>query len=206
MFDRIASHTFVFPILLLLSVAVSGCTRFDGSGRSANQSLSTTHSWAADLDIDALEREIHRRANHERERRRLPATSWQPQLRDIAYGHSRNMARRDTFAHEVGGQDFEDRYQLAGFSCRVPAGRQRFLSGGENLFRVHRVAQWVVYSDGRQEPQTVRTLAQLAEAAVQGWMDSPPHRQNLLNPSWRTAAIGVYVDADGWMWVTQNFC
>jgi hypothetical protein len=36
------------------------------------------------------------------------------------------------------------------------------------------------------------------------WMNSPGHRANILNPSFRYAAIGTYVDNSGW-WATQLF-
>jgi len=36
------------------------------------------------------------------------------------------------------------------------------------------------------------------------WMDSPPHRANILNAKVRFVAIGTYVDSSGW-WATQLF-
>jgi uncharacterized protein YkwD len=36
------------------------------------------------------------------------------------------------------------------------------------------------------------------------WMNSPGHRNNILNPSFRFAAMGTYVDGSGW-WATQLF-
>jgi uncharacterized protein YkwD len=41
---------------------------------------------------------------------------------------------------------------------------------------------------------TLRRVEQL-------WMQSPEHRNNLLNPAFRWAAIGV-IKARGWLWVT----
>ena len=38
----------------------------------------------------------------------------------------------------------------------------------------------------------------------QMWMNSPGHRANILNPAFRFAAMGTYVDGTGW-WATQLF-
>jgi uncharacterized protein YkwD len=37
------------------------------------------------------------------------------------------------------------------------------------------------------------------------WMNSPGHRQNLLQQGYDTVGIAVFCDADGRMWATQNF-
>ena len=36
-------------------------------------------------------------------------------------------------------------------------------------------------------------------------LNSPSHRANLLNPEFDVAGIGVFVDADGWVWTTHVF-
>ena len=50
------------------------------------------------------------------------------------------------------------------------------------------------------------TPNELAESAVQGWMNSPGHRQNILTPHWRSEGIGVAVSNDGKVLATQDFC
>jgi uncharacterized protein YkwD len=125
----------------------------------------------------------------------------------IDRGHSNHMGRRNYFSHNApGGADFNDRYRRAGFSCQVPAGRNRILLGGENLFMGHVVRTWTVYSDGRREVASRHTFDSLAEAAVRGWLNSRSHRENMLTPQWRTEAIGVEITSDGRVYATQNFC
>jgi uncharacterized protein YkwD len=41
--------------------------------------------------------------------------------------------------------------------------------------------------------------------AHRGWMRSTGHRNNLVNPGYDTAGIGVHCAPDGRMWATQNF-
>lgn len=45
---------------------------------------------------------------------------------------------------------------------------------------------------------------QTAEGAHQGFMHSPPHRANILNPDYNTVGIGV-VERGGTIWVTEDF-
>ncbi len=159
------------------------------------------------IERQVLERRVHELVNEERRARGLSALEWNDAIRPAARGHSAHMARRNYFSHYApNGDDFSDRYRRAGFSCRVPAGRRRVLTGGENLFLGHVVQQWTVYSDGRREVARRNDLESLARATVDGWLGSRPHRRNMLNAHWRTQAIGARITDDGQVYVTQNFC
>jgi uncharacterized protein YkwD len=41
------------------------------------------------------------------------------------------------------------------------------------------------------------------EAVTAGWMASPPHQENLLNPDHRLIGVGAYQDSHGWWYVSQ---
>ena len=43
------------------------------------------------------------------------------------------------------------------------------------------------------------------ESAVEKWMQSTSHRQNLLNAQWSDSAVGVAITADGRYYFTQVF-
>ena len=47
--------------------------------------------------------------------------------------------------------------------------------------------------------------AQSPASMVAGFMGSPPHRANILNPAYTGIGIGAYRDARGVWWVTQDF-
>ena len=186
-------------LLLLFSSACSGPMLRDGPEVVASNGVV--------IDRGELEARIHALINRERARRNLSSLAWNEAIRPIARGHSNHMGRRNYFSHNApGGADFNDRYRRAGFSCQVPAGRNRILLGGENLFMGHVVRTWTVYSDGRREVASRHTLDSLAEAAVRGWLNSRSHRENMLTPQWRTEAIGVEITSDGRVYATQNFC
>lgn len=159
------------------------------------------------IDAAALAQRIHDRVNGVRVKNGLKPLAWNDRLVAVAELHSRDMQARKYFAHvSPAGEDFSRRYRRGGFSCRVPAGPQRFLTGGENLALVHQVDEWRVWDDGRREPARVNSLDEIAEQTVTGWWNSAPHRENLLRPEWASEAIGLAVAADGTVWVTQNFC
>ena len=50
------------------------------------------------------------------------------------------------------------------------------------------------------------TLEGLAQKAVNGWMNSKGHRENILKASYDRTGIGVAVAEDGKVYFTQNFC
>ncbi len=191
--------------LALLAVATLMLAACGGAPRGPLPDASTVSALPA-LDIAALERAIHVRVNRTRQQHGLSQLAWNDDLHPIARGHSADMADRNRFAHVLGGRDVTERYVDARYTCRVPAGSNRFLTGGENLYLGNRVARWQTGSDGTQRAVDVPTIEQLAFTVVDGWMHSPGHRANLLTPHWRTEAIAVVTDRNGRLWVTQNFC
>lgn len=201
--------------LALIALALVGC----GTAQGRETPLTQAHDQAVQtpgqgakprigaIDPAVLAQLIHQKVNAVRRANGLAPLGWNGALVAIATGHSRDMQQRGYFAHvSPSGEDFASRFRRGGYECRVPAGPGRFLLGGENLAQVQQVAQWLVWEDGRKEPDQIRSAEELAEVTVTGWWNSPPHKQNLLRPEWLSQAIGVVVTADGGVWVTQNFC
>lgn len=83
-------------------------------------------------------------------------------LQEAAQGHSQNMANQDFFSHT----------DLAGNSSQDRARSAGYESGtiGENI------------AVGYRTPQSV----------VNGWIDSPSHRENLLNANYNEIGVGYY--------------
>jgi uncharacterized protein YkwD len=84
-----------------------------------------------------------------------------------ALGHSQSMARHGFFSH--------DGYNGSPFWTRIKP-RYRPLPG--NTWGVGENMVWS--SPGLS-----------ADDAIQMWMNSPPHRKNLLTPSWREIGLGA---------------
>jgi uncharacterized protein YkwD len=98
----------------------------------------------------------------------LPPLREDGDLRQAAAGHSNDMVDRRYFEHTTpGGRTMVDRIVSAGF-VRANAGWML----GENL-------EW-----GTGSLATPR-------GAVKAWLDSPPHRANLLKRGYREVGVGV---------------
>jgi uncharacterized protein YkwD len=89
-------------------------------------------------------------------------------LRRAALRHSREMVRQHYFGHTSrDGSDFVARIREAGYFLR-----SRFWHAGENL-------AWGI------------GLNSAPGAIVRAWMNSPPHRQTILTPDFRSVGVGV---------------
>jgi len=143
----------------------------------------------ADLDLrpepapHAVERDVHRAVNEKRREHGLPELAFDQHLNGIAMKHSRDMVGRDYFDHDTPeGRTPADRYERAGHDTG------RF---GENLARTH---------PGHEAPSRA-----IAREIVEGWMNSPGHRETMLKEFWRREGVGVYYDTNGAVYTTQNF-
>jgi uncharacterized protein YkwD len=119
------------------------------------------------VTVRDLQTELLAAINDLRSSKGLGALKLNNGLALAALGHSQSMARFGYFAHEG--------HNGSAFWTRIKP-RYRPLPGstwgvGENL----------VWSSPDLS----------ADDAVQMWLDSPPHRKNLLNPSWREIGLGA---------------
>ena len=122
-----------------------------------------------------LENAVVDRMNGVRRSRGLRPLRLNSRLRSAAVFHSNDMGRRGYFEHDsISGTPFWRRierfYTSRGFSSWTV---------GENLL-------WGTDTYG-------------AAFAIREWMDSPPHRANLLSRDWREVGIGAahFVNAPG---------
>jgi uncharacterized protein YkwD len=121
-----------------------------------------------DTDLAALQCVV----NRERASRGLPALHRVRTLDRAARGHSADMARRNYFDHRSPGGS-------------TPAARARHAGymRGVNSWRVGETLAW-----------GTGTLA-TPESTVEAWLNSPPHRELLLDPSFRDFGLGIAAGA-----------
>lgn len=125
---------------------------------------------------------IHSRINQIRTEEGLPELGRSKELDEVAQHHSDDMAEKGYFSHtSPTGETLRERYRKHGIGC----------AGGENIFRYK--------STYGASPAVV------AEVAVEGWMESPGHRENILRPQFNIEGIGVTYSGSE-VYVTQNFC
>jgi uncharacterized protein YkwD len=119
--------------------------------------------------VKSVEEKILQYTNEERLKRRLPLLQPSDALKYVARRHSGNMCATKRFEHESsrfprGWQRFETRLKRAGLE-----------TGGENI--------------GYQT--ITRDRDRWARKMVRGWMRSPSHRRNILDPRFRYLGVGV---------------
>jgi uncharacterized repeat protein (TIGR02543 family) len=113
-------------------------------------------------DAAAFEREVLRLVNIERANHGLNPLQWDYALAAIARAHSIDMVHRGFFSHNCLGG-------LSPFDRMRSAGIS-YRSAAENL------------AAGQRTPKEV----------VDGWMNSPGHRANILNPNLTHLGVGFY--------------
>ena len=45
----------------------------------------------------------------------------------------------------------------------------------------------------------------ITNSTVQGWMNSPGHRENILNSNYFSEGIGISISTNGHVYITENF-
>ena len=139
---------------------------------------------ARGADLAQLRRNALEAVNGSRSANGLSALELAPALNEAARVHAGDMLKRDYFAHESPeGNTVQDRYEKAGGS------KWRLVA--ENIAR---------YSNYRA-PLTPATV----ESLQQGWMNSPPHRANILHKGLTQFGFGIAAGENGDVYAVQTF-
>ncbi len=152
-----------------------------GTNFSASTLPNDPPSAADSVRMTAYEQQFTDLANRERWDRDLGVLSSNPLLVQVAREHSREMCEKEYFDHSsptAGSRTPMDRY-LRTFG-RTPT----WAYLGENLFYCSVVG---------------------VDRGHECLMESPQHRENILNPKFKQTGVGVYESEDGQFWVTQLF-
>lgn len=151
------------------------------------------------FNTSKTELEIHRLINEERREKGLSALDFDRELREIARGHSRDMAARGVVSHEsADGDEFQDRYEEAGYSCTVRHGLTVY-QGAENVAMTY-------FRTSLENGEFHTNETDVAKGIVNQWMNSYGHRENIVVPYWEHQGIGVVKKENDAIYVTQNFC
>jgi len=151
-------------------------TSFSELAVTANASIA---SFPSIDDAGPIERRAFEVTNQARAQSGLAPLAWAPDLCRMARAHSEKMGRLGFFSHETPeGMRLRDRARAAGIL--------HFKLLGENI----------AYNRNYEDPGAF---------AVGGWMISPGHRANILSGEFEASAIGVFVAADGAVYLTQAF-
>jgi uncharacterized protein YkwD len=113
--------------------------------------------------------------NREREKKKLPPLQANATLSEAARAHSKNMATKRELNHVLDGKGPAERVKAAGY---------KFRSFGENIA-----------SGADLSPR----------GALELWMNSAPHKENILKEEYTEIGIGIARDDNGEVYYTQVF-
>ncbi len=129
--------------------------------------------------VKYLEQDVLALINKERRSNGLPTLSWDYRSAELARLHSRDMGWNNYFSHRSqNGSMVNDRADSLGLI--------EWQMIGENIAMV----------GGFEDP---------IQHVVDGWMQSPGHRKNILDPRWKETGIGIFITSEGTYYFTQVF-
>ena len=133
----------------------------------------------SDISFGGDEKKIFVLVNREREKKGLNRLIWNESLARLARAFSEKMARDDFFDHiESDGADVVKRAK----ALRI----KKWEKIGENLFVCSGYDNYAAF-------------------AVQNWMKSKTHRQNILDKDFTATGIGLAAGSDEKIYMTQVF-
>ncbi|MGH9943018.1 MAG: CAP domain-containing protein [Pyrinomonadaceae bacterium] len=146
---------------------------------SVGETLPAEYAHVAAGQPTNLERKAFELINEQRRANGAAPLAWDTELSRVARIHSEEMARRNFFDH-VGkdGRGVAERARLCG------------VTGWRAL------AENIAYNQGFDDP---------AGFAVERWLKSAKHRENLLRATFTHTAVGVAEASDGRVYFTQVF-
>jgi uncharacterized protein YkwD len=145
--------------------------------------------------INAL---VFHATNAERKKKKLALFIHDQTLEDVAAAHSVDMHKRDFFDHTNPSKKT--------FSDRIEKGDADFTTNGENIalqfivdaktgerlsYQTDKNGNYTFYRKNKKIE--VCTYLEFALKVVQMWMDSPPHKKNILEKSFTHLGCGTFV-------------
>lgn len=186
---------------ICVALAASACGRrvVDSAALEASSPTFARPIDFAAPDYDALAAAIEHLANEERRRADVAPLDSHRLLRKVSRRYAQRMVDKGFLAHE----DPTDA-ELRTPTQRVAAQGAQNASISENIadvpgfpvasgepFYVRDRANFVITRTPDGPPIEPHTYASFAATVVEGWMNSPGHRRNLLSPDAREQGIGA---------------
>ncbi|MDC0156299.1 CAP domain-containing protein [Verrucomicrobia bacterium] len=161
------------------------------------------------ISVETLEETIFSLTNELRKTLKVAELRNIEEISKIARAHSVDMRVRGFFSHDnPDGESPTDRARKATFSglAQSPDGKPRH-GFSENIGRVGRYTS--IEQSTRNETVIGRRIhwqseVMLARQIIKGFIDSPAHKKNLLDPAKAYIGVGVHVYREH-VFVTQNF-
>lgn len=158
------------------------------------------------INATYLEKRIHDLVNLARQEHGQPLLTADPALASLARAHSADMASKGYFGHvNLDERDPTARGAAAGYRCHKGSDTESVYAIAENIFATYRSGA-IIMVNGREIESDGKPGEAIAEETVDAWMNSPDHRDNILDPGMGREGIGVAFGQGDMVFVTQDFC
>ena len=150
-----------------------------------------------EIRIPDLEQQIHQSVNLQRRANDRQPLELDDTLASLARAHSEDMTKRGYFKHvNPEGETPMNRLQKAGYDkCRLV---------GENIYQNNLYSS--VTTQKKKTTYDWNSMETIAATTLKAWMDSPSHRDNILQNDYTSEGIGVAIGSDDNVYITQIFC
>lgn len=143
-----------------------------------------------DINSELLDAAVFHETNRRRQEQGLPALSYNRKAYEMARMQSQAMAEQDIVSHtnpaDSSRRTLRDRATRAGLARakflgeNVASAFGRRYKSGEKFYVQERDGRKVYSYEPNGSPIPMHTYVSFARAVVDGWMDSPGHRKNIL--------------------------
>jgi uncharacterized protein YkwD len=147
--------------------------------------------------LEWLERRTFDLVNVERTSRGLAPLVWNEEISEVGRMHSKDMADNDFFSH-TGSDGSNSSYRL------IRDNVYYWNQTGENIAKISGVYSRVRNAFGEVIEINYKSFEDIAQDTVDGWMDSPDHRANILRTEFNEAGMGIKASDDIY-YLTQQF-
>ncbi len=176
---------------------------------ATDEQAAVTYQEIPAFDVKVIQSQIQTLVNDERVSAGLPVVEADSALQKLAVSHSADMADSGYFGHRnLRGETATRRAHRSGYVCVGSLSHPVAKGLGENLFTGFLYESYrLILGDGEIIAEFEwSTESEIAGQVVDGWMGSPGHRSNLLDPEYRLQGIGVVITDAYEFFVTQTLC
>ena len=181
--------------------------------RDSSKTPQYKHVGEGPLDREEIEMWVIGFTNEERRKAGLEPLQLDPTISAIARSHGENMVGSGLFLHRISGKDATDRAIDAGYNCRAYHDDGSYSYGlSENIAERPRVSLWIGRGSSYRPNIYELDSKAMARGLVEQWMDSPGHRENILDRESHKIGVGVavaeqveYGYVSETVYATQNF-
>ncbi len=184
-----------------------------------NESIFSEEINLNNIDYPRIHAAIFYVTNEIRDKQKLPILEFNINLEIAAWNHSKKMVKENFFAHinpkDKIRKDPNERAKIAGITnpylaenvAETPAIQYK---SGDEIYILDQKNGIFSYKDGG-EPIKPHTYLSFAEMVVDQWMNSKPHKKNILSKEALELGCGVYFFQDSKFYnmpmfkSTQNF-